>query len=222
MTQPHLIIAPSMLASDFSRTREEVSTIADSGAGWVHLDVMDGSFVPNISFGPKFIADLRAHSNLPFDAHLMIEQPERYIDEFARAGCDYITVHSEATIHLHRTLSLITDTGVKSGLSLIPSAPVSSIGEVLEMVDLVLVMSVNPGFGGQSLIPSTLKKIEELAAIRKREGYHYLISVDGGVNLNTVEEVVRRGADVVVAGSAFFNAPDRARFVTEMQRLGRR
>ena len=120
MTQPHLIIAPSMLASDFSRTREEVSTIADSGAGWVHLDVMDGSFVPNISFGPKFIADLRAHSNLPFDAHLMIEQPERYIDEFARAGCDYITVHSEATIHLHRTLSLITDTGVKSGLSLIP------------------------------------------------------------------------------------------------------
>ncbi len=222
MTQPHLIIAPSMLASDFSRTREEVSTIADSGAGWVHLDVMDGSFVPNISFGPKFIADLRAHSNLPFDAHLMIEQPERYIDEFARAGCDYITVHSEATIHLHRTLSLITDTGVKSGLSLIPSAPVSSIGEVLEMVDLVLVMSVNPGFGGQSLIPSTLKKIEELAAIRKREGYHYLISVDGGVNLNTVEEVVRRGADVVVAGSAFFNAPDRTRFVTEMQRLGRR
>ncbi|MDY0304248.1 MAG: ribulose-phosphate 3-epimerase [Sphaerochaeta sp.] len=222
MTQPHLIIAPSMLASDFSRTREEVSTIADSGAGWVHLDVMDGSFVPNISFGPKFIADLRAHSNLPFDAHLMIEQPERYIDEFARAGCDYITVHSEATIHLHRTLSLITDTGVKSGLSLIPSAPVSSIGEVLEMVDLVLVMSVNPGFGGQSLIPSTLKKIEELAAIRKREGYHYLISVDGGVNLNTVEEVARRGADVVVAGSAFFNAPDRARFVTEMQRLGRR
>ncbi len=211
-----------MLASDFSRTREEVSTIADSGAGWVHLDVMDGSFVPNISFGPKFIADLRAHSNLPFDAHLMIEQPERYIDEFARAGCDYITVHSEATIHLHRTLSLITDTGVKSGLSLIPSAPVSSIGEVLEMVDLVLVMSVNPGFGGQSLIPSTLKKIEELAAIRKREGYHYLISVDGGVNLNTVEEVARRGADVVVAGSAFFNAPDRARFVTEMQRLGRR
>lgn len=222
MTQPHLIIAPSMLASDFSRTREEVSTIADSGAGWVHLDVMDGSFVPNISFGPKFIADLRAHSNLPFDAHLMIEQPERYIDEFARAGCDYITVHSEATIHLHRTLSLITDTGVKSGLSLIPSAPVSSIGEVLEMVDLVLVMSVNPGFGGQSLIPSTLKKIEELAAIRKREGYHYLISVDGGVNLNTVEEVARRGADVVVAGSAFFNAPDRARFVTEMQRIGRR
>ena len=222
MTQPHLIIAPSMLASDFSRTREEVSTIADSGAGWVHLDVMDGSFVPNISFGRKFIADLRAHSNLPFDAHLMIEQPERYIDEFARAGCDYITVHSEATIHLHRTLSLITDTGVKSGLSLIPSAPVSSIGEVLEMVDLVLVMSVNPGFGGQSLIPSTLKKIEELAAIRKREGYHYLISVDGGVNLNTVEEVARRGADVVVAGSAFFNAPDRARFVTEMQRLGRR
>lgn len=222
MTQPHLIIAPSMLASDFSRTREEVSTIADSGAGWVHLDVMDGSFVPNISFGPKFIADLRAHSNLPFDAHLMIDQPERYIDEFARAGCDYITVHSEATIHLHRTLSLITDTGVKSGLSLIPSAPVSSIGEVLEMVDLVLVMSVNPGFGGQSLIPSTLKKIEELAAIREREGYHYLISVDGGVNLNTVEEVARRGADVVVAGSAFFNAPDRARFVTEMQRIGRR
>lgn len=219
MNAPSLIIAPSMLACDFSRSGEEIASIAESGAQWVHLDVMDGRFVPNISFGPKFIADLRSHSDLPFDAHLMIDKPERYIEQFVDAGCDYITIHAEASLHLHRTLSLIVDRGAKAGLSLIPSAPVSSIDEVLEYVDLVLVMSVNPGFGGQSLIPSTLRKIEELVAIRKKRNLTFLISVDGGVNLNTVGEVVACGADVVVAGSAFFNAPDRFRFVEAMHQV---
>jgi ribulose-phosphate 3-epimerase len=205
-----------MLAADFSRTGEEVQTIAQSGADWVHLDVMDGSFVPNISFGAKFIADLRGHSELPFDAHLMIEAPERYIDEFAEAGCNYLTIHTEASVHVHRTLQMIRDRGMKSGLSLIPSAPVASITEVLEMVDLVLVMSVNPGFGGQALIPSTLRKIEVLSRIRKETGLDFLISVDGGVNLSTIEEVARRGADVAVCGSAFFDSADRQAFVKKM------
>jgi ribulose-phosphate 3-epimerase len=205
-----------MLAADFSRTGEEVQTIAQSGADWVHLDVMDGSFVPNISFGAKFIADLRGHSELPFDAHLMIEAPERYIDEFAEAGCNYLTIHTEASVHVHRTLQMIRDRGMKSGLSLIPSAPVASITEVLEMVDLVLVMSVNPGFGGQALIPSTLRKIEVLSRIRKETGLDFLISVDGGVNLSTIEEVARRGADVAVCGSAFFDSADRRAFVKKM------
>ncbi|NMA22941.1 MAG: ribulose-phosphate 3-epimerase [Spirochaetales bacterium] len=216
MIQPSLRLAPSMLAADFSRTGEEVQTIAQSGADWVHLDVMDGSFVPNISFGAKFIADLRGHSELPFDAHLMIEAPERYIDEFAEAGCNYLTIHTEASVHVHRTLQMIRDRGMKSGLSLIPSAPVASITEVLEMVDLVLVMSVNPGFGGQALIPSTLRKIEVLSRIRKETGLDFLISVDGGVNLSTIEEVARRGADVAVCGSAFFDSADRQDFVKKM------
>ena len=209
-----IIVAPSVLSADFSDIRGALSEIKQSGTSWVHLDVMDGIFVPNITFGPKFIKDIRPHSDLFFDAHLMIEEPSRYVEQFAKAGCDCITVHTETCRDIEATLKLIKSFGIKCGLTVKPATSVLDVAPFLNDVDLVLIMSVEPGFGGQGLIPETLDKVRWLKENRGER--HYLISIDGGVNLRTIGSVAESGVDVVVAGSAFFNAPDKALFVRKM------
>ena len=211
-----LSISPSVLASDFSRGAEELALVAESGCNHVHLDVMDGAFVPDITFGPKFIKDLKKHSDLIFDTHLMIEKPERLIGAFVDAGCDIITVHAEATCHLERCLSMIREAGVSAGVAINPGTPVSALEAVLDEIDYCLVMTVNPGWGGQKFIPSTLKKIRELALRREEEGYSYQIEVDGGINRETVKSVKEAGANLFVMGTAFFREEDKRGFVSSV------
>ncbi len=215
-----LIVAPSVLSADFSDIRGALSSISESGTSWVHLDVMDGTFVPNITYGPKFIADMRPHSSLFFDAHLMVAEPSRYIEQFASAGCDCITIHTEACSDVGATLDLIRKCGKKCGLSIKPGTPVSEVEPYLDDIDLVLIMSVEPGFGGQGLIPSTLDKVRQLAS--ERNGRRYLISIDGGVNAKTIADVYASGVDVIVTGSAFFKETDRSAFVKMMAAGGKK
>ena len=201
-------LAPSILSADFARLLEDVKKVEKAGCEYLHIDVMDGHFVPNITLGPAIVKSLRKDVNMVFDAHLMIENPDQYIKEFADAGCDIIVVHQEACTHLHRTIQNIKSHGVKAGVALNPATPIETIKYVLEDVDMVLLMSVNPGFGGQSYIPVVTKKIKELRSLIDEMGLDIDIEVDGGVKPSNISEVVNAGANVIVAGSAIFNAGD--------------
>lgn len=202
-------VAPSILSADFSRLGEEVSEICRYGADLIHVDVMDGAFVPNISFGASVMKSLNGVATIPYDVHLMIEDPDRYIEDFVTDSTRYITVHQEACVHLNRTVAHIHDTGVKAGVAVNPATPVCMLENILPFADLILVMSVNPGFGGQKFIEDSLGKIRKLDAIRIEKGYDFRIEVDGGVNASNSSALRKAGTDILVAGSAVFKADDR-------------
>lgn len=199
-------LAPSILSADFSRLGADVAEIEKAGASFVHVDVMDGHFVPNISFGAAVMKSLCGRTKLPFDVHLMIESPDKYIEDFMCENTEYITVHQEACPHIHRTVQHIKSLGVKAGVALNPGTPVSSVEWVLEDLDMVLVMSVNPGFGGQKFIPSSIRKVKELERLKKERGLDFKIEIDGGIKLDNVKAVTDAGVEIVVAGSSVFGA----------------
>ena len=199
------LLAPSSLSADFTDLASSFKKMEEGGADWIHVDVMDGSFVPNISFGQGVVRALRPLTVLPFDVHLMINNPEQHVESFAEAGADSLTFHWENVIHCHRLIERIHALGKKAGISIVPSTPVRELEAVLPYVDIVLVMTVNPGFGGQKLIPLCLEKIKELVRLREKQGYAYVVSVDGGVNGSNVRTVAETGVDVIVSGSSFFD-----------------
>jgi ribulose-phosphate 3-epimerase len=216
------LIAPSILSADFTRLKEEIQAVETAGADWIHADVMDGHFVPNLTFGPMVVEAVRRATALPIDVHLMIHEPDRYIPDFAKAGATYISVHAETCAHLNRTVQLIRDCGARPGVVLNPATPVETLQWILEYLDFVLVMSVNPGFGGQRFIPNSIAKIVLLKKMITDKGLQTLIQVDGGVSPQTIADIAAAGADVFVAGSAIFNSPDYRRTILAMRQLANR
>lgn len=212
-----LLIAPSLLAADFARLGEEAAAVERAGADWLHLDVMDGHFVPNITFGPLVVKALRPHTRLPLDVHLMIAPADPYIGAFAEAGADHISVHPEAGPHLHRSLQLIRSHGKKAGVVLNPATPVDAVAHVLDLTDLIMVMTVNPGFGGQAFIDSQLAKIAALRGMIAASGRQIVLQVDGGITAATATKVLAAGADCLIAGTAIFGAKNYAQAITEIR-----
>lgn len=213
------LIAPSILASDFANLQNEIEMLNESEADWIHFDVMDGVFVPNISFGLPVLEAVRRHTTKPLDVHLMIEKPERYVEAFFQAGANIITVHYEASVHLHRTIQQIKDLGCKAGVALNPHTPVSLLEDVISDLDLVLIMSVNPGFGGQKFIPHSLQRIRQLRDMIDSGTSNALIEVDGGVYTGNAADLVEAGVNVLVAGSAVFKAENPAEMITSLKSL---
>jgi len=211
-------IAPSILSADFSKLGEEIKDVEKGGADYIHVDVMDGHFVPNITIGPLVVEAIKPITTLPLDVHLMIENPDTYIPAFAESGASIITVHQEACVHLHRTIQLIKDNHVKAAVVINPGTPAEVLKPILSDIDLVLIMTVNPGFGGQSFIPSTLQKVEQVAGWRKEMNLSFEIEVDGGVNSKTAKQCTDAGADVLVAGSAVFNNENRQAAIQDIRK----
>lgn len=212
-------IAPSILSADFSRLGEEIKAVEKAGADLIHVDVMDGHYVPNITIGPGVVSSLRKMTSLPFDVHLMIEDPDRYIDAFVEAGSNIITVHAEAVIHLHRTVQTIKEKGVKAGVSLNPSTPLACVEEILPDIDLLLIMTVNPGFGGQKFISGMLPKIRKARELTQTRGLKMAIEVDGGVTAENIGTLAEAGADIFVAGAAIFGSPSYSDTINRMKAI---